>query len=127
MIFLMSLCLLLFQVSEMDDMKHQQKEVLEERNRQIFLLRSKLARYEQALCHEKEERTVLQQTANDLIPNAAEAKTNCVDATIQLGGCSKKLTFCKRAIFQTFWRLHCCAKFFVFWVRDIKFGLLACF
>ena len=66
--FLMSLCLLLFQVSEMDDMEHQQKEVLEEMNRQIFLLCSKLARYEQALCHEKEERTVLQQTANDLIP-----------------------------------------------------------
>ena len=124
--FLMSLCLLLFQVSEMDDMEHQQKEVLEEMNRQIFLLRSKLARYE-ALCHEKEERTVLQQTANDLIPNAAEAKTNCVDATIQLGGCSKKLTFCKRAIFQTFWRLHCCAKFSFFELETSNFGYLLIF
>ena len=87
----------------------QQKEVLEEMNCQIFLLRSKLssyetsfdelkkelASYEQALCHEKEETTVLQQTANDLIPNAAKAENNCVDATIQLGGWSKKLTFCK--------------------------------
>ena len=105
----MSLCLLLFQVSEMDAMEHQQKEVLEEMNCQISLLRSKLsshetyfdklkkklARYKQALCHEKEETTVLQQTANDLIPNAAKAENNCVDATIQLGVWSKKLTFCK--------------------------------
>ena len=65
----------------------QQKEVLEEMNCQIFLLRSKLsshetyfdelkkklARYEQALCHEKEEKTVLRQTVKDLISIAAEA------------------------------------------------------
>ena len=114
----------------------QQKEVLEEMNCQIFLLRSKLsshetsfdelkkelARYEQALCHEKEEKTVLQQTANDLIPNAAEAENNCVDATIQLGVWSKKLTFCKRAIFQIFWRLHCCTKFLFFELETLNFG-----
>ena len=77
----------------------QQKEVLEEMNCQIFLLRSKLsshetyfdelkkklARYEQALCHEKEEKTVLQQTVNDLISIAAEADiTISVDPDISI-------------------------------------------
>ena len=77
----------------------QQKEVLEEMNCQIFLLRSKLsshetyfdelkkklARYEKALCHEKEEKTVLQQTVNDLISIAAEADiTISVDPDISI-------------------------------------------
>ena len=77
----------------------QQKEVLEEMNCQIFLLRSKLSshetyfdelkkkldRYEQALCHEKEEKTVLQQTVNDLISIAAEADiTISVDPDISI-------------------------------------------
>jgi predicted RNase H-like nuclease (RuvC/YqgF family) len=77
----------------------QQKEVLEEMNCQIFLLRSKLSshetyfdelkkkltRYEQALCHEKQEKTVLQQTVNDLISIAAEADiTISVDPDISI-------------------------------------------
>ena len=33
----------------------------------------------------------------------------------------------ERSIFQTFWKGACCANFFVFWVRELKFWLLAFF
>ena len=85
----------------------QQKEVLEEMNCQIFLLRSKLsshetyfdelkkklARYEQALCHEKEEKIVLQQTVNDLISIAAEADiTISVDPDISISNADNSIS-----------------------------------
>merc|ERR1739838_362652 len=85
----------------------QQKEVLEEMNVQIFLLQSKLsshetyfdelkkklARYEQALCHEKEEKIVLQQTVNDLISIAAEADiTISVDPDISISNADNSIS-----------------------------------
>ena len=33
----------------------------------------------------------------------------------------------KMSIFQTFWKVYCCAKFLFFCVRDFKFWLLAYF
>ena len=35
--------------------------------------------------------------------------------------------FCKRSIFQTFWRLHCCAKFLFIELDSSNFGYLLIF
>ena len=37
------------------------------------------------------------------------------------------MTQFEKAIFQTFWKLHCCTKFLFFWAREVKFWLQPCF